>query len=194
MNKRSKRETLVEAASRRFHAHGLRASSIADVANDAEIPTGNVYYYFRTKESLAIAVHESWQRRTDNLLSEIDEAESAPRSKLIAYFERTAGNATSYAQAGCPLAALARDFRNGGPALQALAGEIFASQLEWLEKQYSDSGLTARDAERRSLATLTAIQGGIGLSHAQNSPAPLNAVLSQAQTETERLAVSDQGN
>lgn len=190
----SKRDRLVEAASRRFHEQGLRASSIADVANDAAIPSGNVYHYFRTKDSMAMAVHQHWQRCIDHMLGEIEQAEPDPRGRLIAYFERTAGNASAYARAGCPLAALARDFRNGSPALQALAAEIFASQLKWLEQQYRANGLTGQEAAPRALAAVTAIQGGIGLSHALNSPAPLEAALDQARRGAEQLAITSQGN
>ena len=180
MNSTSKRERLVEAAAKRFHRDGLSASSIVEVAGDAGIPPGNVYYYFRTKDSLGLAVQDYWTRRSDAALAEIEAMHADAPSRLAAFFDRSQANASFYAEAGCPLAALARDLRNGGETLQPLAGRIFEAQAKWLETQFAAIGLSGREPTNAAWAILTAIQGGIGLAHATQSETPFLAAIADA--------------
>src|SRR5260370_39533923 len=53
---RNKRERLIVAAKLAFYRQGFSTTSLADVAALAEVPLGNVYYYFRTKDNLVSAV------------------------------------------------------------------------------------------------------------------------------------------
>ena len=180
MNSTSKRERLVEAAAKRFHRYGLSASSIAEVAGDAGIPPGNVYYYFRTKVSLALAVQDYWTRRTDDALAEIEAMHADAPSRLAAFIDRSECNAPLYAETGCPIAALSRDFRSGGEPLQPLAGRIFDKQVRWLEAQFAAIGMSERERKNAAWAILTAIQGGIGLAHATQSETPFLAAIADA--------------
>ena len=55
----NKRSRLLEAANRLVHAQGFNQTTLADIAREAEVPLGNVYYYFKTKEDIghALIVH-----------------------------------------------------------------------------------------------------------------------------------------
>lgn len=46
----SKRERLREAANSLFLSKGYANTSLADIAKEAKVPLGNVYYYFKTKK------------------------------------------------------------------------------------------------------------------------------------------------
>ena len=52
----SKRDRLIDAALRLFYEHGIERTTIADIAAAANVPPGNVYYYFKTKEDIVDAV------------------------------------------------------------------------------------------------------------------------------------------
>src|ERR1700693_6316963 len=52
----AKRDRLVEAAARRFYEQGIERTTLADIAEAAGVPLGNVYYYFKTKDELVTAV------------------------------------------------------------------------------------------------------------------------------------------
>ncbi len=43
----------MRAAKLLLHEHGLRRTTLADVASRADVALGNIYYYFKTKDSLA---------------------------------------------------------------------------------------------------------------------------------------------
>src|SRR5579862_2461489 len=51
-----KRAELVAAATLLLHEQGFHRTTLAEVAARAEVPLGNIYYYFKTKEALAEAV------------------------------------------------------------------------------------------------------------------------------------------
>lgn len=190
MNSLKKRDLLVEAAAKRFHRSGMASSSIAEVANDAGIPPGNVYYYFRTKDSLAAAVQEYWERRTADALDEIDARYGNAKARIDDFLDRSERNAPLYSETGCPIAALSRDFRNGGSTLQPMAGRIFANQAEWLRKQFAQMGLPEREQAGAAWVILTLIQGGIGLAHATNAEAPFRSAIADAKQRVKRFAAA----
>ena len=51
-----KRERLVASAGDLLHRQGVMATTLAQVAEAADVPPGNVYYYFKTKDDLVRAV------------------------------------------------------------------------------------------------------------------------------------------
>src|SRR5258708_5168839 len=51
-----KRTRLNETAMKLAYRNGFRETSLADIAQAAHVPVGNVYYYFKTKEELGEAV------------------------------------------------------------------------------------------------------------------------------------------
>jgi AcrR family transcriptional regulator len=55
-----KRERLTTAAATVLHEQGVEKTTLADIARAADVPIGNVYYYFKTKDELveaAIGTH-----------------------------------------------------------------------------------------------------------------------------------------
>src|SRR5260370_28829424 len=53
-----KRLRLVSAAVDLAYRNGFGATSLADIAREAKIPLGNVYYYFKTKDEIGDAIVE----------------------------------------------------------------------------------------------------------------------------------------
>jgi len=49
---RDKRARLVDGACRAFYEQGVEHTTLADIARIADVPLGNVYYYFKTKDDL----------------------------------------------------------------------------------------------------------------------------------------------
>ena len=43
---------LLEAANKLVHQQGFNQTTLADIAKAAQVPLGNVYYYFKTKEDI----------------------------------------------------------------------------------------------------------------------------------------------
>jgi len=59
----NRRAALMEAAARQFLAKGFAATSMRDIAADAGMQPGSIYYHFPSKAELLVAVHEEGLRR-----------------------------------------------------------------------------------------------------------------------------------
>jgi AcrR family transcriptional regulator len=58
-----RRDKLLVTAARCFNEQGYDAASMRDIAREMEILPGTIYYYFPSKESLLVAVHQEGVRR-----------------------------------------------------------------------------------------------------------------------------------
>ena len=47
-----KRDRLVEAADKLIYEKTFHTTTLADIAKEADVPLGNVYYYFKTKDAI----------------------------------------------------------------------------------------------------------------------------------------------
>ena len=50
-----KRDRLITGARETIHRQGFAATTIADIAEASDVPVGNVYYYFKSKDELVAA-------------------------------------------------------------------------------------------------------------------------------------------
>lgn len=59
----NRREVLLDAAAREFRARGFHAVTMRDIAREAGMIAGSIYYHFPSKEDLFLAVYEEGVRR-----------------------------------------------------------------------------------------------------------------------------------
>lgn len=80
----NRRAALMEAAARQFLANGFAATSMRDIAADAGMQPGSIYYHFPSKADLLVAVHEEGlQRITGATTSALQSnADAAPWDRL----------------------------------------------------------------------------------------------------------------
>src|SRR5271170_6439999 len=77
-----KRAELVAAATQLLHEQGFHRTTLADVAGRADVPLGNVYYYFKTKDALAEAVILAHEEALRERFAEWTRAHVEPRARL----------------------------------------------------------------------------------------------------------------
>ncbi|HEX2663734.1 MAG TPA: TetR/AcrR family transcriptional regulator [Candidatus Acidoferrum sp.] len=166
--KADSRARLLEAAEKTTYRHGFGNTAIADIAEEARIPLGNVYYYFKTKDEMARAIVNLRVSRFRKLLEEFDKADS-PRMRLCAFVDIKVKNRTELARHGCPVGTLCSELRKlGGPAADQ-STVLFRTALEWMERQFQALG---KGADSRSLAVhlLSSTQGVSVLAHTFGDP------------------------
>ena len=151
-----KRERLIDAAVSRFHRRGVASSSLADIARDADIAPGNVFYHFTTKDALAGAVITTWCARVEEYLAGLEPAGDAGQ-RLRAFVERAEMRRDGYTALGCPLAALSRDLHGG--ALASDAARPLAIQQRWLAAQFEQTGVDHPTAGGHAHFLLASLQG-----------------------------------
>jgi AcrR family transcriptional regulator len=96
-----KRTRLIETATKLAYGRGFRETSLADIAEAARVPIGNVYYYFKTKEELAEAVVERRLEEFRAARSAWDRL-SSPKERLLAFVGSVQANREQLARRRMP--------------------------------------------------------------------------------------------
>src|SRR5258708_11172233 len=131
-NKTDKRSRLIQTAAKLTYRQGFRKTTLADIAEEAQVPLGNVYYYFKTKDELAAAVVEHRLKELGKLQQSWEEMDS-PKERLGACVESTAENAKALARGGCSVGTLCTELRKEGGGLDKLAAGSFTELRAWGE-------------------------------------------------------------
>jgi AcrR family transcriptional regulator len=173
-----KRERLIHAAVKLSYRHGFGKTALADIAEEADVPLGNVYYYFKTKEDVGAAVVEQRLLQARALRQSWNKARS-PRERLLASIQSTERQGQSLASGGCCVGTLCSELRKEGGALAKKASMLLAEHLDWIEAQFRALGKKG-DARGFAVHLLSALQGIAVLAHGLRNP-------KLVRTETSRL-------
>ena len=151
-----KRERLVAAAARVFHERGVEKTTLADIARAADVPVGNVYYYFKTKDQLvqaAIGAHERVLRDTIAGL----ERHEAPADRLKTLVRGWVDQREVAAQFGCPSGTLAAELDKRADGLDREMARVMRGLIDWAQAQFGAMGRP--DAAELAVALIAAYQG-----------------------------------
>src|ERR1700741_3280668 len=95
-----KRERLVESARALIHEQGVHSTTLADIAERADVPLGNVYYYFKTKDDLVGAVLDRYRQEAAALI-QAWERHRTPQARLKALVANWSDMRDEIARSGC---------------------------------------------------------------------------------------------
>src|SRR5689334_19798021 len=151
-----KRERLVAAARTLFHEQGVPATTLAEVAQRADVPPGNVYYYFKTKEDLIRAVVDDYVGQAESMLADLDRLRS-PASRLKGLTRGWLEVADTVAEHGCPVGGLCAELNRCDGPLGRAGAEILGRITKWAEEQFRQLG--RRNAKDLAMALMSGIQG-----------------------------------
>ena len=166
--KSEKRARLIRTAVKLAYRHGFRETSIADIAEAAKVPVGNVYYYFKTKDEIGVAVVEQHLLEFRALREQWDSKRS-PKERLQACVENTLENRDVLARGGCPFGTLCSELHKEGGPLAERATALFGESLAWLEDQFRADG-QGDDSRGLAIHLLSALQGISVLAHGSREP------------------------
>jgi len=153
----STRETLAKAALELFYQQGVANTSLADIAGAAGVPTGNVYYHFRSKEALVEAVIDKRIKQLNTLFAEADVHEK-PLARLKAIIRDCRENAEARTAYGCPYASLLDDLSRHGSKHAPKTGSFIRLYVDYARRQFEVLGKGA-EAEDLALEFISRIQG-----------------------------------
>ncbi|MFI6290568.1 TetR/AcrR family transcriptional regulator [Nonomuraea sp. NPDC050790] len=164
----AKRRRLMSAAAEVVHRQGAERTTIADIARAADVPVGNVYYYFKTKDELVAAALSEHERRLGELTGRLDELPD-PRARLKGLVEAWVSQRETAARYGCPTGTLAAELgKRADAGLDAEAGRVIGLLLGWAERQFRALGLPEPDG--LALTLVGAYQGMSLLAEALRDP------------------------
>src|SRR5260370_4406874 len=130
-----KRSRLVSAAVDLAYQNGFGATSLADIAREAEVPVGNVFYYFKTKDEIGEAIVELRLAQLSAQRQRWSEAGS-PKDRLCACVQGVFENKECLAQHGCPVGPFCSERHKAGGAIATPPAEIFARHLAWIQGKF----------------------------------------------------------
>jgi TetR/AcrR family transcriptional repressor of nem operon len=154
--KQDKRQRLVEGARDVIHRQGVEKTTIADIAQSAEVPVGNVYYYFKTKDELVAAAIESHARDVRALLESLESGRS-PQARLKALVRELTAQRELAARYGCPLGSLCSELDKRTDGLDSTCAQLLELPIDWAENQFRLMG--RRDARDLAVALMASYQG-----------------------------------
>jgi TetR/AcrR family transcriptional regulator, transcriptional repressor for nem operon len=155
-SKPGKRERLVAAACQLFHQQGVEMTTLADIAQAADVPVGNIYYYFKTKDDLVGAVIDAYSDDLRARLSSLD-SHRTPKARLKALVRDQADQREFAAEFGCPMGTLCSEIDKREGDLKRAAAELLTLSVDWAEQQFQSMGRS--DARDLAVALVAAFQG-----------------------------------
>ena len=168
--KTDKRVRLIEAAMVLIHQQSFNLTTLADIAHKADVPLGNVYYYFKKKEDIGEAVIEKLATTYSELLKHLDEF-AQPLDRLKAFLNHTISNESleQVARYGCPVGGLCQELSKQGGPLADRAAKLLHDLLGWSEAQFNSMGCGAESANF-ALTLISSVQGTYLLTHTFKDP------------------------
>jgi TetR/AcrR family transcriptional regulator, transcriptional repressor for nem operon len=162
-----KRERLVAAARQMLHEHGVEQTTLADIATAANVPLGNVYYYFKTKDTLVSAVIETYGETFATASMALDRRRT-PQGRLKALVRTWTSSRERLTRHGCPVGSLCSELDKRDDELRTEAGAVLAQMLDWAERQFQAMGRP--DARDLAVALVAAYEGVALLANTLQDP------------------------
>ncbi|PSM44944.1 TetR family transcriptional regulator [Streptomyces dioscori] len=164
------RVKILSAARSLIELRGYSALGVAEICKAAGVPKGSFYYFFDSKEALALAVideHWTGQRSTwERVLS----ADTGPLDRLRRLFEETeagqlAGQESCGSVAGCLFGNLTLEMSNQTESVRARLQEIFEAQVEMVEAVVSEAlerqEVTVTDTREAARSVVAQLEGQV---------------------------------
>jgi TetR/AcrR family transcriptional regulator, transcriptional repressor for nem operon len=151
-----KRERLIEAAKALLYAQGVERTTLAEVADAADVPPGNVYYYFKTKDDLVEAAIGAHADEARSKLAAL-ERHRTPKARLRAFVRMLVDQSEDFARSGCPQGSLCSELDKRTDRLSGACSQMMRIPVDWAEQQFREMG--RRDANELAVALIASYQG-----------------------------------
>ena len=152
-----KRDRLVAGAGETIYRQGVEATTIADIAEAADVPVGNVYYYFKTKDELVAATIDAYAQEDHELLSSIEQQHRTPRARLKGLVRLLVAQSDRVMLHGCPRGSLCSELEKQDNDLARACTALMRTPIDWVEQQFKAMG--RRDARDLAFSLLASYQG-----------------------------------
>ena len=152
------RQRLIECSAELFWKNGYSATGISEILKQTDLPKGSFYFYFKSKDDLAAAVTEYYQKI---LLEQFQSSSQGNdwESFIEEIFDYLFGRATGQTFAGCPYAVMGMETALSNPTLASVFMEGLKKFEQIFQKVLLYSGLPQDHAAIFSRRMLSNYQG-----------------------------------
>ena len=160
----STRDRIVQAAMELFWRKGYGSTSIADILETAQVNSGSLYYFFKGKQELLVAVLEAYRDGIGPMLLEPSWGEvEDPVDKVFALlgtYRRLLVETDCFY--GCPIGSVALELHEPDPEVRELIAANFAAWTGAVKGCLDQAGL-AEGTDKQGLAelVLTVMEGAV---------------------------------
>jgi AcrR family transcriptional regulator len=158
----------VAAACELVYRQGVARTTLADIAQAADVPVGNVYYYFKTKDDIIGAVVRAHGEGLESTLGDLERRHRTPEARLKALMGVLAERADATAQYGCPYGTLSSELAKRDGGSDPLAAPLMRILLDWAEGQFRAMG--RRDADDLAVELVASYEGSAVLASTLGQP------------------------
>ena len=164
------REKILVAAQSLIEMRGYSSLGVAEICKAADVPKGSFYYFFDSKEALALAVvDEHWvHQRAD--WARVLGGEQTPLRRLKQLFEETealqsAGQLSCGTVSGCMFGNLTLELSNQTEAVRARLQEVFDEQVGMVQAVIAEARergeVTVADDEKAARSIVAQLEGQV---------------------------------
>ncbi|MGW1916386.1 TetR/AcrR family transcriptional regulator [Streptomyces sp. NPDC002076] len=179
------KEKILTAAQSLIELRGYSALGVAEICKAAGVPKGSFYYFFESKEALALAVlDEHWQaQRNDWARALHNDAE--PLSRLRRLFQETeaelrAGQQSCGTVSGCMFGNLTLELSNQTEPIRERLQQIFEAQVAMVEKVVAEAlergEVTVGDTREAARSVVAQLEGQVLFAKLYNNTQHLDAL------------------
>lgn len=139
------RQRLIECAAELFWKNGYSATGISEILKQTELPKGSFYFYFKSKDDLATAVTEYYQKI---LLEQFQNSSQGNdwESFIEEIFDFLSERTNGQTFAGCPYAVMGMETALSKPAVAS----VFMEGLKKFEQIFQEVLLCSGSKRTRS--------------------------------------------
>jgi AcrR family transcriptional regulator len=159
---------LVTAARELIYRQGVAGTALADIAQAADVPVGNVYYYFKTKDDIIDAVVQTHAQQLESALAALERRHRGAKTRLKALMAVLAQRANETRRYGCPYGTLSAELGKRAEGSDPLAARLMQILLDWAEQQFRAMGRP--DARDLAVELVSSYEGAAFLTNALGQP------------------------
>jgi len=169
------RAKLVACAAELFWRQGYNATGLSEILQEARLPKGSFYFYFKGKRDLAAAVIEYYQRIVSDDMKRMAEGRDW-REFVHALTQKHLDSAAEGEHYGCPFAVMGMELALSEPEIAGLYSAALDEARQIMAEVLERSGLNHVDAKRLSSLELTIFEGELLLFRISGDAAHIEAM------------------
>jgi TetR/AcrR family transcriptional repressor of nem operon len=172
------REKILAAAGSLIELRGYSPLGVAEICKAADVPKGSFYYFFESKEALALAVIDEHWTGQERTWRRILTSEAEPLQRLRELFEATeavqrAGQQSCGTVSGCLFGNLSLEMSNHTEAVRQRLQEIFDAQVDMVAPVIADAlahnEIAVADPREAARSVVAQLEGQVLLAKLYNN-------------------------
>lgn len=180
------RQRIVEAARDLFYRHGYATTSFTDIARLANIPRGNFYYYYKSKDEILGDVIRVRRESLRDQFEQWDLTLSSARQRLLSFISMPLKEKENLVRYGCPLGSLIYEMNRSESPHRTVAASLFDCVIQWLSTQLAELGYP-EESRRMAMHLFGRLQGAAILCNAYRDSSCLHHEINRLKEWIESL-------